>query len=67
MASWIRYFTKKNKNYVRVFTSDSGYAIFMAYTKLYEQELRNILWVAECLVQHQKGRIHEGLVYAGCD
>jgi len=50
-----------------IFTSDSGYAIFMAYTKLYEQELRNILWVAECLVQHQKGRIHEGLVYAGCD
>jgi len=50
-----------------VFTRDSGYAIFMAYTKLYEQELRNILWVAECLVQHQKGRFHEGLVYAGCE
>lgn len=45
------------------FRCESGYAIFVAYVKLFEQELRNIMWISECLVQQQKLRIDEGLVY----
>ena len=27
-----------------------------------EQELRNVLWAAECVAQDQKGRISDGIV-----
>ncbi|OUS41965.1 V-type proton ATPase subunit D2-like protein, partial [Ostreococcus tauri] len=47
----------------RAFMSEAGHALFVAYVKLYEQELRNIMWIAECLVQQQQSRIDEGLVY----
>jgi len=27
------------------------------------QELRNIMWIAECVAQNQKARITDGIVY----
>lgn len=33
-----------------------------AYLHLREQEIRNLMWVAECVSQDQKARVHEGIV-----
>lgn len=39
------------------------YSVFYAYMRLKEQELRNLMWVAECVAQDQKARIADGIVF----
>jgi V-type H+-transporting ATPase subunit d len=39
------------------------YAVFYSYMRLREQEIRNILWIAECVAQDQKNRVQDGIVF----
>jgi len=42
---------------VNCFLQPFNYGIFYAWLKLKEQELRNVVWIAECIAQSQRGKI----------
>jgi V-type H+-transporting ATPase subunit d len=44
---------------IRSFEQQFGYGVFYSYFKLKEQEIRNIVWIAECILQDQKSEINQ--------
>lgn len=57
--AFFEYEVKLNK---LAFETQMTYAPFYAYFKLKEQEIRNIVWIAECISQGQKSKLHQGLI-----
>ncbi|KAF8670948.1 hypothetical protein HU200_036373 [Digitaria exilis] len=45
------------------FEQQFHYAVFFAYIRLREQEIRNLMWISECVAQNQKNRVHDSVVF----
>lgn len=41
------------------FFEQFGYGVFWAYVRLREQEIRNIVWIAECIAQDSREKISQ--------
>ena len=48
---------------VNSFEQQFHFGIFHSYMTLREQEIRNIMWISECVAQEQKPRILDGIVF----
>jgi len=55
-------FAEEVKRCTLTFDQQFHYGVFYAYLKLREQEIRNLMWVSECVAQGQRGRTQDGIV-----
>ena len=56
-------FEEEARRCALTFERQFHYAIFYAYMRLREQEIRNLMWVSECVAQDQKARAPDGVVF----
>jgi V-type H+-transporting ATPase subunit d len=52
------FFRREVMLYETSFDSQMNLAIFLAYIKLKEQEIRNLVWISECILQKRKDKIN---------
>lgn len=53
------FYERDVQNLELAFESQMHYAVFYAYVKLKEQEIRNLVWISECILQQQKDEINK--------
>jgi len=56
------FFEQEVKHNIESFETQFGYGCFYSYFRLKEQEIRNILWIAECILQNQPNEINRYVV-----
>ncbi|XP_043808613.1 V-type proton ATPase subunit d2 isoform X2 [Manihot esculenta] len=57
------FYEEEVKRLCLAFEQQFHYAVFFAYIRLREQEIRNLMWVSECVAQNQKSRVHDSVVF----
>ncbi|WOK95777.1 V-type proton ATPase subunit d2 isoform X1 [Canna indica] len=57
------FYEEEVKRLCLAFEQQFHYAVFFAYMRLREQEIRNLMWISECVAQNQKSRIHDSVVF----
>jgi len=51
------FFEEEVRLNIESFETQFGYGCFYSFFRLKEQEIRNILWIAECILQNQHDEI----------
>ena len=52
------FYRREVRLYELAFESQMHFGVFYAYVKLKEQEIRNLVWIAECILQRRKDQIN---------
>ncbi|KAK0584481.1 hypothetical protein LWI29_013977 [Acer saccharum] len=56
------FYEEEVKRLCLAFEQQFHYGVFFAYMRLREQEIRNLMWISECVAQNQKSRVHDSVL-----